>query len=92
MIIFWSLEALQDLDCLADFIARDSVDAADAMVERIIQQTARLATFPQSGRPGRIEDTREIVIAGSPYFISYRILDEAVEILAVIHGARRWPV
>ncbi|HLH88791.1 MAG TPA: type II toxin-antitoxin system RelE/ParE family toxin [Xanthobacteraceae bacterium] len=35
--------------------------------------------------------TRELVIVGSPYFVPYRVRGERVEILRVIHGARRWP-
>ena len=42
------------------------------------------------GRPGRVADTRELVLPGTSYVIAYR-LREAVEILSVMHGAREWP-
>jgi plasmid stabilization system protein ParE len=50
-----------------------------------------LATSPAIGRPGRIEDTRELVIAGMAYIVPYRLRADAVEIIAVLHSAQRWP-
>jgi hypothetical protein len=47
--------------------------------------------FPQSGRPGRIERTRELVISRTPHIVAYRIAGDIVQILRVLHGARRWP-
>jgi plasmid stabilization system protein ParE len=41
------------------------------------------------GRPGRVAGSRELVIA--PYVIAYRSRKSAIEILGIIHGARRWP-
>ena len=52
---------------------------------------ATLERFPQSGRPGRIEETRELVIDRTPYIVAYRIVGDTVRILRVLHGSRRWP-
>ena len=35
--------------------------------------------------------TRELIVAGTPYVIPYRVVGDDVEVLAVFHGARRWP-
>jgi plasmid stabilization system protein ParE len=53
----------------------------------------RLALVAQNkhiGRPGRISGTRELVLTAFPYIIAYRVTDR-IEILAMMHGARRWP-
>jgi plasmid stabilization system protein ParE len=50
-----------------------------------------VAEFPQMGRSGRIEGTRELVISGTPYIAAYRIDGDAVRILRVLHGAQQWP-
>jgi toxin ParE1/3/4 len=50
-----------------------------------------LATFPERGRQGRIEGTRELVVAGTPFVVAYRIRSREMEVLAIVHGARRWP-
>ena len=51
----------------------------------------QLAVFPLSGRPGRVEGTRELVVARAPYIVAYRIVEDDLEIAAIIHAARRWP-
>jgi plasmid stabilization system protein ParE len=43
------------------------------------------------GRAGRVTGTRELVVAGTPYIVPYRVRVEAVEILRVFHAARKWP-
>jgi plasmid stabilization system protein ParE len=43
------------------------------------------------GRPGRVPGIRELVIPTTPYIVPYRVQREAIQILRVYHGARRWP-
>jgi toxin ParE1/3/4 len=50
-----------------------------------------LRDHPNLGKPGRLTGTRELVVGGTPYVVPYRVLGDDVEILAVFHGARRWP-
>ena len=52
---------------------------------------ARLLDNPALGRPGRVPGTRELVVAGTPYILPYRVQGEIIQILHVLHGARRWP-
>jgi toxin ParE1/3/4 len=47
--------------------------------------------MPNMGRPGRVEDTRELVVAGTPYVVAYTVLDNQVAIIAVQHSAQKWP-
>lgn len=57
----------------------------------IREAVERLADFPQRGRPGRLEGTRELVIVGTPYLAVYRTGETSVRILRVLHGAQDWP-
>ena len=43
----------------------------------------------EMGRRGRVAGSRELVVA--PYVIAYRSRKSVIEILGIIHGARRWP-
>ena len=71
------------------YIADDNPAAIS--VRQRIEETARaLSAPPEMGRQGRIDGTRELVIRGLPYIIPYRVRHGRVEILAVIHTARRW--
>jgi toxin ParE1/3/4 len=62
------------------------------MVTRLVGRAERqLLRLPESGRPGRIAKTRELVVSGAPYILPYRIIGDTVQILRVYHPARRWP-
>ena len=61
------------------------------MDERIQSATKRLIQFPESGRSGRVEGTRELVIGLTPYIAAYLIAGKNIRILRVLHGAQRWP-
>jgi toxin ParE1/3/4 len=87
----WLKRALKNLDDEAAYIARDDLPAAARMVERIASAVDQLASHPALGRPGRVPGTRELVISGTPYIVPYRIRGDAVEVLRVFHGARKWP-
>lgn len=91
MKLAWTRLALEDLDHAYEYIAGQNPSAAKAVVERIESGLNALRTHPSLGRKGRVEGTRELVIPGTPFVIPYRIVKKRVEILAVIHGARRWP-
>jgi toxin ParE1/3/4 len=43
------------------------------------------------GRAGRTAGSRELVVSGTPYIVAYRLRGRTVELLGVIHAARRWP-
>jgi addiction module RelE/StbE family toxin len=79
------------LDDIKERIAGDNPAAAARMVARIRDAVSHLARFPASGRPGRVVGTRELVIAGTPYIVPYRVKGDAVQIITILHGAQRWP-
>lgn len=87
----WTGPAESDLLDILDHIAEDDPGAALATIDRIEGAALRLAEFPRSGREGSVTGTRELPIPGLPFVLIYRIQDSAVEILRVLHGARRWP-
>jgi toxin ParE1/3/4 len=87
----WSVLAWADRKSIFDYIERDSPQAAVAVDDRIEKRATGLVQFPQMGRPGRIDGTRELVINRTPYILAYRILGDTVRILRVLHGAQQWP-
>lgn len=92
MRIIWAPEARDDLQALYDFIANDDPTAAGVVVDRILTLIeTHLPMTPNIGRPGRIGGTRELIVAGTPFIVPYRVKDESVEILRIYHAARRWP-
>jgi plasmid stabilization system protein ParE len=57
-------EALDDIDDIWQYIANDSVDAADRAIETIFENIARLAASPQQGH--RRPDLTSAPLAGDP--------------------------
>jgi len=87
----WLSPALDDLDSAVEFIAQDDPRAAQEVAGKIWDATRRLSTHPGLGRPGRVNRTRELVVPGTPYIVPYRVREDTVEILRILHGAMRWP-
>jgi toxin ParE1/3/4 len=91
MRVKWLDEAVDDFYELTDFIAHDNATAAKKIGGVILEAVNDLVDFPAMGRPGRVSGTRELVISGTPYLVAYRVKKGTVEVLAVLHGARKWP-
>lgn len=89
MTVRWSPTALRDIESLHSYVADDSLPAAIATVERILSAIEALARHPEMGRAGRVTGTRELI--AFPYIVAYRLQGGAIEILAILHGSRRWP-
>lgn len=87
----WSVFSLDDRNAIFDYIEADSPQAAVTVDDRIEQQVEELIHFPEMGRPGRVEGTRELVIQHTPYIVAYRIAGDVLRILRVLHGAQLWP-
>ena len=92
MKLVWSRHAAADRLAIFTWIAQDDPRAAALVDDRLEDATRRLIDFPGSGRPGRIEGTRELVVARTPYVVPYQIVGGTVRLLRVIHGARMWPL
>ena len=91
MNLVWSSYALSDRDAIFSHIEADNPRAAVHVDEQIVAAVRRLIEFPESGRPGRVAGTRELVIPRTPYIAAYLVIPEMVRILRVLHGAQIWP-
>ena len=87
----WARLAIGDLDSAHAYIDANNPAAANHLIDRIERAAQVLRRHPAAGRVGRIEGTRELVVAGTPFVIPYRVRRNVIEILAVIHGAQKWP-
>jgi plasmid stabilization system protein ParE len=92
MTVSWTESALADLQAIEAHIALRSPRYAHALIERIVAHTARLADFPRIGpivREYGDESLREVF--EDPFRIVYRIDEDSISIVTIIHGARRLP-
>ena len=91
MKVIWTDLAIQDIDDIWLYIAKDSKMSATKTIARIREATRRLTKHPEIGRPGRTVGTRELVVPGTPYLLPYRVQGATLEILSVVHGRREYP-
>lgn len=89
--LVWLKRALNDLAAQIDYIAEDNPLAAITQGDRIEDQVDQLLQHPRMGRPGRKQGTRELVISRTPFIVVYRIKGKRVELLRLLHGAKKWP-
>jgi toxin ParE1/3/4 len=89
--LVWSAFAVSDRDEIYDYIESGSPQNAAAMDERISESIELLLDFPESGRVGRVDGTRECVITRSPYIAAYIVTGDLIRVLRILHGAQRWP-
>jgi plasmid stabilization system protein ParE len=82
-------EALADLEEIWEFIASDSLEAADRVLDEIREVMHSLVTFPRMGhiradltsRPLRFHSVRDLLIAYAPD-------EEPIVVIAVLHARR----
>lgn len=89
--IEWTEQATGQLDQAHDYIAlSNSEEVAVRITMQIVTSIQQLATYPMSGRSGRVPGTRELVISNTPFIAAYAIDQDRIVILAVYHGAQKW--
>ena len=91
MQVRWSPEAVEDLERIGRLIRRDKPMAAKNTVLTLYRGIADLGTFPNRGRSGRIEGTRELIFPSLPFIAVYRLHKEAVEVVRIYYAAQDWP-
>ena len=85
----WSQEALEDIESIAAFIERDSPVYARAVVAKIFEKAEILREFSELGRTvPELNDSaiREIFVYS--YRLIYKVEDERILCVAVVHGRR----
>lgn len=91
MIVRWLPKAQRALESELQRITAKDAHVAKRIALLLKERTELLKKFPESGRPGRIAGTRELVLSGLPYILPYRIRGEVVEILRFFHTAQNPP-
>ena len=87
----WASPAGRDLVSVHNYVRADNPKAANRILDEIVKSAELLTKQPRLGRIGRLSGTRELVITGTHFILMYRIKEDVVQILAVLHGKRSWP-
>jgi toxin ParE1/3/4 len=87
----WTEEAANDLERIADYLLLYAPDRAEELLRRVYNAPAALLNFPNRGRLGKREGTRELALAPLPYVVVYTVRDDVVFVVRILHGAQQWP-
>lgn len=91
MRLVFLVTAVEDLRVIRSFIDQDNPEAAQKVAVRLKEKINGLRNLPSLGKLGRVFGTRELVtppIGKTAYVVVYRVNDQRIEILRILHGAR----
>lgn len=92
MNVVWTDPAEEDREQIVFFIAEDNTLAAAEMDARFTAAADSLMTLPFKGRPGRVENTRELIVHPSYILVySFDEVTDTVYIKALLHTSRQYP-
>ena len=83
--------AVSDLIQAYDYIESDSPQNARSVIERIEKSVETLVSYPLLGKQGRVSETREFFVTGTSYIIIYRVKEDVLQILSILHTSRKYP-
>ena len=91
MKIEWTQKATKGLDEIVDPILEENPQAAVGVLDRIEQMVEHLLEHPGMGRPGRVKNTRELIIPELPWILPYLTAADTITIPGGIHAVMHWP-
>ncbi|MBV8812494.1 MAG: type II toxin-antitoxin system RelE/ParE family toxin [Acidobacteriaceae bacterium] len=91
MRIGWTPAATADLQHISDYLKQHHPHYRQPTLRKLYETIRALKRWPERGRPGREEGTREILFPPLPYVAVYQVKKEAIEVLRVYHGAQDRP-
>ena len=92
MKVEWTESALEQLWAIHEYIAQNSPEYAQRVVDRLTRRTQQIRNFPLSGRMVPEHDRPQLreIIEGQ-YRIIYYIKPDQIDVIAVIHSTQQTP-
>jgi toxin ParE1/3/4 len=87
----WTLPAANQLRNIFEYIADDNPGAAARTVHRIRKAILQVARMPNAARVGRVAGTREIIVPGTSFLVAFKVVENMIHVLAILHGEQDWP-
>ena len=92
MKVYFTPTADEDLAQLKAYLEPRSPRAAHKHLVAVLTAARLLSEYPFVGRPGRVEDTRELPVPGIDYILVYELFGPSnIYVLRVLHGRQMYP-
>jgi plasmid stabilization system protein ParE len=79
------------LQSIRDYLREHHPSFTQLTVQKLYAAARSLRQFPNRGRIGQMENTRELVTLPLPYIIVYGVDADSVHVFRVLHGAEDRP-
>ncbi len=89
MQVRWTPAAADDLENIANYLFEKTPENAARLIRDIYGAPAILQKFPNRGRAGKKEGTRELLMPTLPYVIVYHVRANIVHIVRILHGSQQ---
>jgi toxin ParE1/3/4 len=86
--VVWSPTAIEDVETIATYIARDSPSYAAAVVEKILKLTKNPNYLVEGRKISECQDPNIREQFAYSYRLIYRVAEDKITVLTVIHGKR----
>jgi len=87
----WTDGAVEDLRSAYEYLEAENPQAAIATTDRIVSAVEDWSNFHKWAVPAALKVLAKLVVTGTPFIVAYRLKRDSVHVLAVLHGARKWP-
>ena len=88
MRIRWTPAAAADLEHISTYLKDHHPHYREPTMRKVYDAVHSLKQWPNRGRVGREDGTRELLVPPLPYVAVYRIKERSVEVLRIYHAAR----
>lgn len=87
----WTSAAADDLENIANYLFEKTPENAARLIRELYEAPSTLKSFPNRGRPGKKQGTRELVMPSLPYVIVYEVRGDTAHIVRILHSSQEWP-
>jgi toxin ParE1/3/4 len=88
MRISWTPAAAADLEHISNYLQERNPTSASRPCASCTRLFVPSKSYPQHGRPGREDGTRELLFPPTPYIAVYRLQEQSIEVLRIYHAAQ----
>jgi addiction module RelE/StbE family toxin len=88
----WTATAADDLQHIADYLFEKTPENAAQLIRKIYDAPSKLKEFPNLGRSGKKQGTRELLLPPLPYVLVDKVADDILHIVRILHSAQDWPL
>lgn len=91
MRVNWTKSAINDLEIEANYLSKISPSIEDRFLEHVESSIDLIKEYPELGRIGRVNQTREFILKKFQYILVYLVESSYIDIIRLLHTSRKWP-